>query len=106
MKKLLVALLFSLFVVGVAYADCGHLTGQPFSIQIDEGVAGLSFSLGPFSGGCGGTAVMDINGADVGSFLWQEQAGGLIEVTGLGTFYYSDRQLIWIQGALVVLTAD
>ncbi len=78
------------------------LTDHTYTVNIDGSNYDLYFRQGPFGPGPSGTATLMQNDAVLNKYDFNSR-GDLINIIGLGNFFYGNYQIVYIPGASVLL---
>jgi hypothetical protein len=107
--SLFACLLIALMLVLTSFAMAGDIktdiTGHTYSVTLSGTVYEIRFTQGPFGPGPAGKAELMADGTVLEAYEFHAN-GDMVIITNLGSFYYRDWKLIWIQGEFLALDGD
>jgi len=81
-----------------------QLLAQPYKTTINDETFQMNFTQGPFGPGIQGTAAL--TGADASiTYPFTGYDSGIVEVQGLGNFYFAGNEIVWIESTFLSLKA-
>jgi hypothetical protein len=109
-KKMNAVLLLLLIVLAVwispapAEPVTEQLLAQPYKTTINDETFQMNFIQGPFGPGISGNTVL--TGADASiSYPFTGYESGIVDVQGLGSFYFAGSEIVWIESTFLSLKA-
>ena len=109
-KKMNAVLLLLLTVLAVwispapAEPVTEQLLTQPYKTTINDEIYQMTFTQGPFGPGIQGTAALTGAGTQ-SNYPFTGYESGIVEVLGLGCFYFAGNEIVWIESTFLSLKA-
>jgi hypothetical protein len=109
-KKMNAVLLLLLIVLAVWIAPAPaepvteQLLAQPYKTTINNETYQMTFYQAPVGPGIAGTAALTGAGAS-STYPFMGYNSGIVEVQGLGNFFYAGNEIVWIESTFLSLKA-
>jgi hypothetical protein len=81
-----------------------QLLAQPYKTTINDETFQMTFTQGPLGPGIMGNAVLTGAGAS-STYPFTGYESGIVEVLGLGNFYFAGNEIVWIESTFLSLKA-
>jgi hypothetical protein len=96
--------LFTLLSIGTAFASdvSEDVSGHTYSVMIENAIYDLTFAQGPFGPGPAGKATLSQDETILNTYNFMCN-GDIIEIDGLGNFFYGNYQIVYVPGSTVLL---